>query len=65
MNMTESQFATALKELCVDYFNRNMSMAEFRVRRKYLVDRLDAQANGGSGAVTPEDITQRPEDRRS
>lgn len=63
--MSEDQYATALKEICAEYYNRNMSMAEFRARRKHLVDQMDMEVNRGESPAEQDDITQRPNAPRS
>ncbi len=58
--MFDSHYSEAVRALCNEYYNRNISMVEYRLQRQKLIDQMDADANGlALEYSTNEDITRR------
>lgn len=44
--MTDTHYTTAIKNLFKDYYNRSLTVEEYRAQRKQLIDQMDKEFNG-------------------
>ena len=44
----EQQYSNEIKKLSQDYYNRNLSLEEYRLQRDKLIDQMDREYNGAS-----------------
>ena len=44
--MLETKYAAVIKNLCQEYYKRNISMGEYRAQRKRILDQMDEEYNG-------------------
>jgi hypothetical protein len=44
----EQQYSDQIKKLSQDYYNRNLSLEEYRLQRDKLIDQMDREYNGVS-----------------
>jgi hypothetical protein len=56
--MSNVNHVQLLRQLCADYYNRNLSVVEYRVRRKWVIDQMDLHHNGSASGVGGSDTTQ-------
>lgn len=44
--MLETKYAALIKNLFQEYYQRNISMGEYRAQRKRILDQMDEEFNG-------------------
>lgn len=54
--MSEASYALMLRNLSSDYYHHHISMDEYRVQRKKILDKIDREFNGRD-AAQPDDDT--------
>jgi len=44
--MTDTHYTTTVKNLFQEYYKRNLTMGEYRAKRKLVIDQMDREFNG-------------------
>lgn len=57
--MTESEYADMFRTLCSEHYDRNISLVEYRTRRKQILDMMDNEYSDGGTSSTDDDETQK------
>ncbi len=45
-SVTETHYTPTIKNLFQEYYKRNLTMGEYRAKRKLLIDQMDREFNG-------------------
>lgn len=64
MSQQGASFSSVLQQLCSDHYNRALSTAEYRARRREMLDQIDQHYNGVS-AASQEDAHSADSDTRT
>lgn|GEM_PF-1750548 len=53
----ENLYRDAIKKLVGEHYERNISMGEYRAKRRQLIDQMDNEFNGSKATLLAEDVT--------
>jgi hypothetical protein len=60
--MSNPSYSTMLRKLSDDYFQNHIGFEEYRIQRKILLDKIDAEFNGDQTNVKTDDNQGKPVD---
>lgn len=52
----ENVYRDTIKKLVSEYYERNISVGEYRTQRRQLIDQMDNEFNGSKSMLVAEDI---------